>query len=60
VALEIDEEIRKVITGCYEAAVQIVLTNRVKLRRIADILIQREVLEGEELERLLTEESAAG
>ncbi|MCX5970211.1 MAG: ATP-dependent zinc metalloprotease FtsH [Coprothermobacterota bacterium] len=59
VALEIDEEIRKVITGCYEAAVQIILTNRTKLRKIADILKQREVLEGDELERLLTEESAA-
>jgi len=59
VALEIDEEIKKVINGCYEAAVQIILANRVKLRRIAGILMQREVLEGDELERLLTEEPAA-
>lgn len=54
VAFEIDQEIKKIITACYEAAVQIIRENRDKLRRIADILKEKEVLEGEELEALLT------
>jgi cell division protease FtsH len=54
VAFEIDQEIKKIITACYEAAVQIIRENREKLRRIADILKEKEVLDGEELEGLLT------
>jgi cell division protease FtsH len=54
VAFEIDQEIKKIITACYEASVQIIRENRDKLRRIADILKEKEVLEGEELEALLT------
>jgi cell division protease FtsH len=56
IALEIDEEIKNIIKSSFDAAVQLVRNNRAKLRKIADILMKREVLEGEELEQLLVEE----
>lgn len=55
VAFEIDQEIKAIVLSCYESALEIIRENKDKLRRISAILIEKEVLEGEELEKLLTE-----
>ncbi|MBW2056642.1 MAG: ATP-dependent zinc metalloprotease FtsH [Deltaproteobacteria bacterium] len=55
-AKEIDEEVRGLVHGCYETAKSILHKNRKALDRIAKILLQKEVLEGEELRRLLTQQ----
>ncbi len=52
-AIMIDREVKRIITDCYEAARKIVLENRGALERIANALLEREVLDGEEITRLL-------
>jgi cell division protease FtsH len=49
VAAAIDEEIRKLITQAHEEARQIITTHRDALDRIADALIERETLDGDDV-----------
>jgi cell division protease FtsH len=53
VAYEIDQEIKNIINQCYERAREIIRSHKDKLRTIAQILMEREVLEGSELDNLL-------
>jgi cell division protease FtsH len=55
-AREIDEEVRSIIHKSYEVAKSILKENHDALDRIAKILLEKEVLEGEELRKLLTPE----
>ncbi len=52
VAYEIDKEVRSIIDGGYTRARKILSDNRDKLVEIAELLITKETLEGEEFERL--------
>jgi len=54
IAQEIDEEINKVIEGAHERAKQILLDHKAELDRITNILVERETLEKEEFEKLLS------
>jgi len=56
IAYEIDKEIRRIIDECYEHARTIVAEHRDKLERVAKVLIEKESLEGEDLERVLAGE----
>lgn len=58
VAYEIDQEIKGIINSCYEKAREIIRGHREKVRAIAQVLIEKEVLEGSELDRLLKTETA--
>ncbi|MCS7286538.1 MAG: ATP-dependent zinc metalloprotease FtsH [Anaerolineae bacterium] len=49
VAQEIDEEVRRIIQQAYEKAKEILRTHRSKLDRLAQALMEKETLEGEEL-----------
>jgi cell division protease FtsH len=49
----IDREVKRIITECYEKARQIVLENKDPLQRIAEALLEREVLEADEVARLV-------
>ncbi|MFQ5988020.1 MAG: ATP-dependent zinc metalloprotease FtsH [Dehalococcoidia bacterium] len=51
-AREIDEEVQAVIQHTYEVAKKILVENRAKLVQIAEVLIAKETIEGEELEAL--------
>jgi cell division protease FtsH len=51
-AREIDGEIRTLMTDAYKRAKEILVAHRDRLVRISEILVERETLEGEELERL--------
>ena len=51
----IDEEINKIIQGAYTTAKKILTKNKAKLIQIAQRLITKETLEGEELEALFKE-----
>src|SRR5262244_3226086 len=53
-AIHIDAEVRRIVTGAYEGAKSILLNNREVLERIALALLDREVLDANEL-RLLME-----
>ena len=55
VAALIDEEVRRFVTEAHERALQILRDRREALDKIAEALLDKETLEGEELETLLTQ-----
>ena len=48
----IDQEIKKLIDSAYARAVEILKANKDKLEELAGILLEREVIFGEDLERI--------
>lgn len=52
-AQEIDREVRRIIDDCYARAREIILSHKDALDRIAAALLEREVLEGKEIEMLI-------
>jgi cell division protease FtsH len=52
-AMEIDEEITKLLTEEYKAALDLLRDNRATLDRISEALLERETLEAEELKLLV-------
>ena len=52
-AVLIDEEIRRIIDGAYARATQELTANRAKLDTLAGSLLEKEVLDGDEVKRLL-------
>lgn len=52
----IDSEIAKILKTCYDKAKEVLEKRREKLESLVELLIQKEVLEGESLARLLYEE----
>ena len=52
-AILIDREIKRIVTECYETARKLILEKRDKLELIANALLERETLEGEEITRLM-------
>ncbi|MBI1870616.1 MAG: ATP-dependent metallopeptidase FtsH/Yme1/Tma family protein [Chlamydiae bacterium] len=53
-ALNIDQEVRKIIDECYQRAKKLVEENRDKLIGIAETLLKREVMEGKEIEAIVS------
>jgi cell division protease FtsH len=53
VALRIDEEVRKIIDGCYQAAEKLLRKYRDAVIRIAEALLVKETLTGEEVAALV-------
>lgn len=51
----IDQEIAKILKNCYDKAKGIIKERKDKLERLVESLLQKEVLEGEELEKILYE-----
>ncbi|MFH1128654.1 MAG: ATP-dependent zinc metalloprotease FtsH [Candidatus Omnitrophota bacterium] len=49
----IDEEIKHIIDGCYGRAKKLIQENQEKLKLLADTLLEKEVLSGEEIKRML-------
>jgi len=52
-AIHIDAEVRRIVTGAYDTARNILLGNRDTLERIASALLEREVLDATELKLLM-------
>jgi len=52
-AILIDQEVKRIVQNSYERAKQIILENKDPLQRIAEALLEREVLEAEEVDRLM-------
>ncbi len=55
VAAAIDREVRNMVNYCYKRAQDILAKNRAVLNKIANTLMEKETLEGSELEALLRE-----
>ncbi|GIW21286.1 MAG: ATP-dependent zinc metalloprotease FtsH [Candidatus Sericytochromatia bacterium] len=55
IASEIDNEVKNIISENYQKAKNILLKNKTKLIKIANILIEKETLDGEEVTKLISE-----
>lgn len=53
VASEIDEELRRIINECYKRGEQIIKDNKAKVKKLASLLLKKEVLDSKEVEKLL-------
>ena len=53
VALEIDNEVRKIVDKCYKEAVKILKDNKDLVYKISDILIEHETITKEEIDELV-------
>ncbi|HKA24888.1 MAG TPA: ATP-dependent zinc metalloprotease FtsH [Candidatus Eisenbacteria bacterium] len=53
----IDKEVRHLVEGAYEKALQLLTESRDKLELLARTLLEREVLDGDEMDRLLRGET---
>ncbi len=52
-AIKIDIEVRRLVDTAYKAAMDVLSSNRDTLKRIADALLEREVLDGNEIRMLI-------
>ncbi len=60
IASAIDREVRKMIEGLYAKVKKILTDNMSKLTKVAQVLLERETIEGKELELLLEQIEEAG
>ncbi|MEK7729715.1 MAG: ATP-dependent zinc metalloprotease FtsH [candidate division KSB1 bacterium] len=58
IAGEIDEEVRKIVEDAYDEALRLLKRNRAKLEALAQLLLEKEVVEWEELTALMNGEPA--
>jgi len=58
VASQIDTEVRGIIDTCYANAYHLLETNIDKLHRLAEALLEKETIEADEVERLLSDNPA--
>ncbi|OGW21788.1 MAG: cell division protein FtsH [Nitrospirae bacterium GWB2_47_37] len=58
-AMDIDEEVKRIVTAAYERAKKILEDNQYLLGVIANALLERETIEGQEIDKLIEEASAA-
>jgi cell division protease FtsH len=56
-AVEIDKEVRRILDKAYATAKDIITTNKSSLDRIARKLLERETLDGTEVNQIITEET---
>ena len=56
VASKIDIEVKAIIDSCYERAKEILTERRALMDKIAGVLLEREVIDAEEFDRLMKEE----
>ena len=55
VAYQIDQEVKTIIDTCYETAKEILTARRELMDKIAGVLLEKEVIEAEEFDRLMSE-----
>jgi len=56
-AIEIDEEIRGIVMSAFERAVKILSDNMELLHKLSEELLEREILDGEEIDRIIRGEN---
>ncbi len=52
-ARKIDEEVRSIVNGAYDKATQLIKDNIDTLHKLAEALLERETLDGEEIEKIM-------
>lgn len=59
-AIEIDKEVKRIVDECYERAGKILNEHREDVRLVAEALLEKEVLEAEDVDRIMGEEPSGG
>jgi cell division protease FtsH len=54
-AIRIDQEVKRIVTENYDRAMDVLQANRTRLERMADELLAREVLDGEQVRRIIAD-----
>jgi len=54
-AQKIDEEVKHIVLDCYQRAKEVIEANQDKLHKIADRLLEKEVIDGSEIDAVLRE-----
>jgi len=54
-ARDIDQEVRDIVTGCYERAKDLLVSHLNVLHRVARTLLEKEVIDGAEIKRIVEE-----
>jgi cell division protease FtsH len=54
-ARDIDQEVKEIVTSCYDRAKSILKTNLHVLHRVAKTLLEKEVIDGAEIKRIIEE-----
>ncbi len=52
-AREIDAEVKKIIESCYKRAKDLLAANKAQLDKLASVLLEKEVLDGEEVKKIV-------
>ncbi len=58
IAARIDAQVRSIVEHCYEVACKLVRENREVIDRLADLLIDKETIDGEEFRQIVAEYTA--
>jgi cell division protease FtsH len=53
IAMEIDQEVRRLVTENYERAKRLLTDNMASLKRLAEALLEKEVLDGSDIDQIL-------
>jgi cell division protease FtsH len=53
----IDDEVRMIVTGSYEKAKEIIQTNMETLHKLANTLLEKEVLDGNQIDAIIKGET---
>ncbi len=57
IAMEIDEEVKRLVMENYERAKQLLTENMTSLKKLAEALLEKEVLDGSDIDQIITESS---
>ena len=58
IAMEIDQEVRRLVTENYERAKRLLTENMVSLKRLAEALLEKEVLDGSDIDQILMQSTS--
>jgi cell division protease FtsH len=58
IAMEIDQEVRRLVTENYERAKRLLTENMASLKRLAEALLEKEVLDGSDIDNILLQSTS--
>jgi cell division protease FtsH len=58
IAMEIDQEVRRLVTENYERAKRLLTENMASLKRLAEALLEKEVLDGADIDQILMQSTS--
>jgi cell division protease FtsH len=58
IAMEIDQEVRRLVTENYERAKRLLTENMASLKRLAEALLEKEVLDGPDIDNILLQSTS--